>query len=331
MYPDETTITIDGKTYAYPGLENGKFTDGDPADPSSPGSFIPAATVNLLLDNVADAVTKLGGTPNNVGAEQLGTMLLDYVDNMRFVKPGSVIMFDANNPGPVVTAGAFVVGRSYTIASIGTTNFVAIGAASSTVGVTFVATGVGAGTGTAYDLKYATGAWVDNVTMPGWYACVPENASKGCPDLTSRFVMGKVAAGAGATGGTNSYQLTTANLPAHTHTIDHDHAAVNTGGMSANTTHSHGITDPGHTHGVLGNGGSFSGSIGQSIGGSGPTYSTQSATTGITVQTSSSIDHTHLVDLPAFSGTSGNGGFSATAIDNRPAFYSLIFIKKIVA
>ena len=51
--------------------------------------------------------------------------------------------------GAAQTAGAFVVGVSYTIVSVGTTNFVAIGAASNTVGVVFVATGVGSGTGTA--------------------------------------------------------------------------------------------------------------------------------------------------------------------------------------
>jgi len=49
----------------------------------------------------------------------------------------------------ILTAGAFVVGKTYTIVSVGTTNFVTIGAASSTVGVVFTATGVGTGTGTA--------------------------------------------------------------------------------------------------------------------------------------------------------------------------------------
>lgn len=51
--------------------------------------------------------------------------------------------------GTTQTAGAFVVGVNYTILTIGTTNFTAIGAASNTVGLTFTATGVGSGTGTA--------------------------------------------------------------------------------------------------------------------------------------------------------------------------------------
>jgi len=48
-----------------------------------------------------------------------------------------------------IDAGYFIIGRSYTISYVGTTNFVAVGAASNTTGVTFVATGIGSGTGTA--------------------------------------------------------------------------------------------------------------------------------------------------------------------------------------
>lgn len=48
-----------------------------------------------------------------------------------------------------VNAGSFVVGTTYTILTVGDTNFVSIGAASNTVGVVFVATGAGTGTGTA--------------------------------------------------------------------------------------------------------------------------------------------------------------------------------------
>jgi hypothetical protein len=48
-----------------------------------------------------------------------------------------------------VTAGAFVIGTRYRIATVGTTNFTLIGASANTVGITFVATGAGSGTGTA--------------------------------------------------------------------------------------------------------------------------------------------------------------------------------------
>jgi hypothetical protein len=46
-------------------------------------------------------------------------------------------------------AGTFQTGQTYVISSVGTTDFTAVGASSNTVGVTFVATGPGTGTGVA--------------------------------------------------------------------------------------------------------------------------------------------------------------------------------------
>jgi len=56
-----------------------------------------------------------------------------------------------------VTAGLFSVGYSYTIVTVGSTDFTLIGAVSNTVGVKFTATGVGSGTGTAIDSDYDSG------------------------------------------------------------------------------------------------------------------------------------------------------------------------------
>lgn len=52
-------------------------------------------------------------------------------------------------PGYSVTAGNFTIGATYLITSVGTTDFVAIGAAANVTGIHFTATGVGSGTGTA--------------------------------------------------------------------------------------------------------------------------------------------------------------------------------------
>ena len=57
---------------------------------------------------------------------------------------------DTTNGGSAVTAGSFVVGKTYTVVTAGT-NFTLIGAASSAVGTVFTATGVGSGTGTALE------------------------------------------------------------------------------------------------------------------------------------------------------------------------------------
>jgi hypothetical protein len=57
-----------------------------------------------------------------------------------------------------VTAGAFVVGKSYTIRTVGSTSFTSIGAVANTVGVLFTATGAGSGTGVAIDMAASAAA-----------------------------------------------------------------------------------------------------------------------------------------------------------------------------
>jgi hypothetical protein len=65
---------------------------------------------------------------------------------------GLDLLVDAVNPQVnLVSAGSFVTSNSYTIVSVGTTDFTAIGAANNEVGTTFTATSAGSGTGTAYD------------------------------------------------------------------------------------------------------------------------------------------------------------------------------------
>ena len=61
-------------------------------------------------------------------------------------------------------AGSFVVGGVYTIATVGTTDFTLIGAADNLVGTVFTATGVGAGTGTAYT-SLAGSTWQQSTTL----------------------------------------------------------------------------------------------------------------------------------------------------------------------
>ena len=71
---------------------------------------------------------------------------------VQFYTSNASTNFTLNIRGSVtstVNAGSFVIGTIYTIASIGTTDFTLIGAASNTIGVIFTATGAGAGSGTA--------------------------------------------------------------------------------------------------------------------------------------------------------------------------------------
>ena len=56
--------------------------------------------------------------------------------------------------GAIVAPGSFVIGYRYTILTLDASpNFTAIGAATNTIGVTFIATGIGSGTGTAKEAR----------------------------------------------------------------------------------------------------------------------------------------------------------------------------------
>ena len=74
-----------------------------------------------------------------------------------------------------VTAGSFVTGVVYSITTVGTTDFTAIGASANTVGVEFRATGAGSGTGTAtpqakydigcFEFDHGYGPWPATYTL----------------------------------------------------------------------------------------------------------------------------------------------------------------------
>lgn len=74
------------------------------------------------------------------------------------------------NNGAAITAGSFVVGEWYEIATLGDTDWEAIGAASSVVGQQFIATGVGSGTGTASEGQTGSSLVLDgaNTSVTGW-------------------------------------------------------------------------------------------------------------------------------------------------------------------
>jgi hypothetical protein len=79
---------------------------------------------------------------------------VDYL--CTFATSGTTL--DAIDSAYNVTAGSFVVGKSYTIRTIGTTDYTLIGAVANTIGVLFTATDVGSGTGVAIDMEASTTA-----------------------------------------------------------------------------------------------------------------------------------------------------------------------------
>jgi hypothetical protein len=142
--------------------------------------------------------------------------------------------------------------------------------------------------------------------MLGWYACIAGNAGLGCPNLVDRFILGKAVAGSGALGGSNTHTIAAAELPVHTHDLsNHTHATV----MGS---HSHSV--PGTLFGGEAAGGYDPGSLVYNSG-----YGVRSTSTDLGTLTSGAPSNNF----------SGNGGFANSAIDMHPAYYSVVFVKRV--
>ena len=80
---------------------------------------------------------------NSLLSYNQATGLVNWADGSA-LKP----IFLGGNNGAIYPAQNIIVGNSYTIVSVGTTNFMSIGASANTVGILFTATGIGSGDGT---------------------------------------------------------------------------------------------------------------------------------------------------------------------------------------
>lgn len=129
------------------------FASWGTSTPAVTDDFKPASATSLLTEN---------------GVQYYGAAPVDVAGGVRPSYPGAAY-------NTAVTAGSFVAGLSYTIATVGTTDFTLIGASANTVGVTFKATGAGTGTGTAtlnarfdigaYEFDLGYGAWPATATI----------------------------------------------------------------------------------------------------------------------------------------------------------------------
>lgn len=133
----------------------------------------------------------------------------------------------------------------------------------------------------------------------------------------SRIAQGRVLVGqditqtefdtAEETGGEKEHTITTGEMPSHTHSTDHNHAAATS---TSNGNHSHTLTrkaGSGTSTGVVrGNG-----------------------TAEADGTTASTGDHTHNVNLPSYTGSSGSAG-SGTPMNNLQP-YLVVYMWKRVA
>jgi hypothetical protein len=98
LYPEDQTISLFGKEVRWPRLDlsTGKFTDGSFSDPLIEPSYIPAETINLILDNLANFITGMGQTPNNYDPNQL----FKAIKNFQF-PVGKMVEQLPDEPSPI--------------------------------------------------------------------------------------------------------------------------------------------------------------------------------------------------------------------------------------
>ena len=135
------------------------------------GQTVPVANLPMggnVHTNVGNATSRTNYP--SAGQVQDGTLTyltgVSGTDTITAIGPISMTAYVAGQTfrfvaaGNLTNAGSFVIGKTYVIVSVGTTDFTLIGASANTVGVVFVATGVGTGTGTA-----STGNLTTSVTL----------------------------------------------------------------------------------------------------------------------------------------------------------------------
>jgi len=135
-------------------------------------------------------------------------VLIATYDNIPSI-PQPPIVNDASSisyeQGYTVTAGAFTVGATYLITSVGTTNFVAIGAASNTTGILFTATGVGSGTGTAKYSRTVQTKLQETVSLAD-FGAVGDGITDDTVAIQAAFAVQKPLLWVGSTG--NNFKIT---------------------------------------------------------------------------------------------------------------------------
>jgi VCBS repeat-containing protein len=177
--PSHGTVTAAGNVVLYTPTANYSGSDSfnywvtDGADGSAKG------TVNITITSSNDAPTAVNDTLGTISGTRPTTvdLLLNDID-----VDGDNLTISAVEGNIDISAGSFVTGTAYTIASVGTTDYTAIGASANTVDTVFTATGAGSGTGTA---TWDGDATHGNVTISG--SSVRFNAARGKSGETDSF------------------------------------------------------------------------------------------------------------------------------------------------
>jgi hypothetical protein len=181
---------------------------------------------------------------------------------------------------------------------------------------------------TAIGVTFGAGDGSTTFNLPDTRSRMPIGAGTGT-GLTNRAL--------GTAGGGESKTINSANLPTHTHAIDHDHPATSSGTESADHSHSGGTgtVSSDHTHNGVGSNDTAGGStrIRPVFGGGllhgGYLFGISANHTHAFGTGGRSAAHSHSTDLGNFTGSSGNGGFANNPLDVVNPFLAFNFIIKV--
>lgn len=150
-------ITLPSEVSYTTSVGSGASSSTPPAEGATLTQGGVTATVRRVMQQTGD--WRLGATATddtgrliitNVAGGNFAAGAATLTGGATVVLTGAQTAVTIASGGTTVAAGSFVVGKTYTILTVGTTDFTAIGATANTVGVTFIATGVGSGTGTGW-------------------------------------------------------------------------------------------------------------------------------------------------------------------------------------
>jgi microcystin-dependent protein len=173
----------------------------------------------------------------------------------------------------------------------------------------------------------ANGAALNRVAFAALFAAIGTTFGAGdgtttfnTPNLQQRFPVGAVAGGAYALGtaaGAASYTLTMANVPQHSHTMNHGHAASS---GNENQAHTHSWAGWSTANEVLGYG----------LAPGAPSFVDRVLVSGGPSGTSPNLNgHVHAITVDAFNGTTGNAGqANPTAVPTLPPYLAINFMIK---
>lgn len=306
------------------GIHGGNLISGNPVDfeGSSPGTHSNQTTITFILQSIYNKLKDLSGANNNsvlrrhlnfgIGSSQIS--LKDFVLGLGGNKTvdgnfTNISYQEGDSLNSLFTKVLDSLNQLASQININAQTLASHNSRISSLENEFRFENLPVGTLLLWDKP----GWVDNQTIPGFYACI--GSANGTPDMRNLFLKASAnpsfhsSDGLENTSGSNSIQLDSSHLPRHTHDF-----TFNSGKGTARSAGS-------HSH-------SYDTDTGSSQRGSGGSSARNNRRSSAT--TTSAGAHTHVVDVTSISANIEESGVAnISPITINPRNYSVIVVKKL--